>query len=109
MTQYIQVVTTVDDKAIAEKIAEILLQKRLVACAQIMPCLSKYHWQGTIEKSEEFLCIMKTRLELYPLVEQAIKENHPYEIPEILAVDVVSGEKKYLEWMDSELYINNDE
>jgi len=109
MANYIQVVTTVDNKDVAEKIAEILLQKRLVACVQIVPCMSKYYWQGVIEKSAEFLCIMKSRLELYPLVEQVIQENHPYELPEILAVEVVSGEKKYLEWMDSELSSNKDD
>ena len=103
MTKYIQVVTTVDDKNAAGKIAELILKKRLAACVQISPCQSMYRWQGNIERAEEYLCIIKSSLDLYPELEKAIREIHPYDVPEILAVEVVAGDSKYLEWLQQEL------
>jgi len=103
MTKYIQVVTTVDDKNAAGKIAELILKKRLAACVQIIPCQSMYRWQGNIERAEEYLCIIKSSLNLYPELDKAIREIHPYDVPEILAVEVVAGDSKYLEWLKQEL------
>ena len=103
MNDYIQVITTVDSRDIAEKIARDLLQKRLVACVQIIPCHSMYRWQGIIEKDGEYLCIMKSSREIFPELETAIKSVHPYEVPEILAVEVINGNSDYLNWMGQEL------
>ncbi|MDW7771897.1 MAG: divalent-cation tolerance protein CutA [Desulfobulbaceae bacterium] len=103
MTTYIQVVTTLNDKKTAAEIAGALLEKKLVACVQILPCQSMYRWQGKIEESEEYFCIMKSSSRLYPKLEKAIRESHPYDVPEILAVEVVAGNREYLDWLDQEL------
>jgi len=80
------------------------VEKRLAACAQVMgPLESTYWWEEKIEVAKEWLCTMKTRNDLYGELEAAIKEIHPYDVPEILAVPVVSGNKSYLEWVDREV------
>jgi periplasmic divalent cation tolerance protein len=103
MTNYLQVVTTVDDRNIAEKIAEVVLAKKLAACVQISSCRSIYRWQGKIEKAEEHLCVMKSSRMHYPELEREIREIHPYDVPEILAVEVVAGNRQYLDWLEQEL------
>ncbi len=103
MTPYLQVVTTVENKTQAETMARILLEKRLVACVQIVECDSMYHWQGKIESSGEYLCLMKTRTDLFASLRGAIEGLHPYEIPEILATPIVAGNTPYLQWLEQEL------
>jgi periplasmic divalent cation tolerance protein len=104
MTDAIQVVTTTATKSDAQAIATAVVGKRLAACAQIIgPITSTYWWQGNIETAEEWLCIMKSRQDLYDELEKAIRQAHPYDVPEILAVPVVQGSQDYLEWMDREL------
>ena len=88
----------------AQAIARALVEKRLAACVQIIgPITSTYWWQGEIETAEEWLCLIKTRADLFEQVEAAIKEVHPYDVPEILAVPVVAGSEDYLAWLDREL------
>lgn len=104
MTEYIQIFTTTEKKEEAERIASEVVGKRLAACAQVIgPIKSTYWWKEKIEKAEEWLCLMKSRNDLYDELEKAISRVHPYEVPEILAVPVVAGIKSYLEWMDSEV------
>jgi len=104
MTEFIQVITSAATKADAQAIATAVVGKRLAACAQIIgPITSTYWWQGNIETAEEWLCIMKSRQDLYDELEQAIRQVHPYKVPEILAIPVVLGSQDYLEWMDREL------
>lgn len=101
MPEAIQVMTTTDKEADAEKIAQALVEQRLAACVQILgPIRSTYRWQGKIESAHEWLCLVKTRRDLYPQVEQAIKAIHPYETPEILALPVIAGNPDYLQWLD---------
>jgi periplasmic divalent cation tolerance protein len=103
MTAYIEVHTTIDSKENAQKIAEAIVSQRLAACVQVSgPITSTYWWQGTVEQTEEWLCTAKTRKELYPALEQAIRAVHPYDVPEILSVDVVSGNNDYLDWVSQE-------
>ena len=104
MEEYIQVTTTADTKETAEKIATVLVQKRLAACVQIVgPISSVYWWKGKVEKTNEWLCIVKTRKNLYEAVEASIKANHTHEVPEIIAVPIVEGSKGYISWLDEEL------
>lgn len=104
MTEYIQVVTTTETKADARTIANTVVEKRLAGCAQIIgPITSTYWWQEKLEVSEEWLCVIKSRQDLYEELEEAIRKVHPYEVPEILAMPVTAGSKSYLEWLDSEL------
>lgn len=104
MGRYIQVLTTTGKREDAEKIARILLERRLAGCVQVVgPVSSLYWWKGGIEKAEEWLCIIKSREDLYEELEKTIRENHPYEIPEIIAMRIVFGNRSYLEWMNAEL------
>jgi periplasmic divalent cation tolerance protein len=103
MTHYIQVVTTTDSRETAETIAAAILAERLAACVQINQCQSWFHWQGKVEQAAEFRCTMKSRADLYPELEAAIRRLHPYEVPEILSTDVSAGAASYLAWLDQEL------
>ena len=104
MVKYIQVITVAGSKEEASKIAETAIQKRLAACAQVLgPVSSIYRWKGKIERAEELLCIMKTRAKVYLELESIIRQVHSYNVPEILAVPIVEGNKSYLSWLDSEV------
>ncbi|MBW1912381.1 MAG: divalent-cation tolerance protein CutA [Deltaproteobacteria bacterium] len=95
--------TTVDKEEDARKIARNIVEKRLAACAQVIgPITSTFWWKDKIDEVEEWLLILKTRNDLYGKLEKAIKEIHPYEVPEILALPVVAGNQDYLDWLDNE-------
>jgi periplasmic divalent cation tolerance protein len=104
MTEFIQLLTTTDSRPRADEIARALVEQRLAACVQVVgPVGSTFHWQGKIDIAEEWLCIAKTRADMYDRVEAAIRAVHTYHVPEILAVPVSAGFKGYLDWMSSEL------
>lgn len=104
MSRYIQVLTTTGGREEAVKIARILLERRLAGCVQVLgPVSSLYWWKGRIEEAEEWLCIIKSREDLYEELEKTIRENHSYEVPEIITMPIVSGSRSYLEWMSMEL------
>ncbi len=103
MTEYIQVTTTTETKEDAKKIAHSIVGKRLAACVQVIgPITSVYWWKDKIEEAGEWLCVMKSRQSLYSGLEKAIREIHPYEVPEIISVPIAGGGKSYLEWLDKE-------
>jgi periplasmic divalent cation tolerance protein len=100
----LQVLTATGSRAEAESIARVLVERRLAACVQVVgPVASVYRWHGNIETAEEWLCLAKTRQSHYAAVEQAIRELHSYEVPEILAVPVVAGNAAYLRWLNGEM------
>lgn len=104
MTEYIQVATTAGSREEAEKIATTLVQQRLAACVQISgPLTSLYRWQGKIERSEEYLCTIKSRENLFQELAGAIKAIHSYSVPEILALPILAADHDYLNWLDTEL------
>jgi len=103
MAEYIEVHTTTDSPEHAQTIARAIISRRLAACVQISgPITSVYWWQGQMEQAEEWLCTAKTRGTLYRELEQAIREVHTYDVPEILAVEVVAGNASYLDWVTQE-------
>lgn len=97
------VLTTTATKKDAERIADLLLEKKMAACVQILPITSKYRWKGGIESAGEFLCLIKTKDYMYGKVEKAIKEIHKYENPEIAAIHVSKVSQDYLAWLNSEV------
>lgn len=104
MHSVIQVITTTDKKADAERIARALVEGRLAACVQVIgPVLSTYRWKGRVETAEEWQCWAKTEAGLYEDVEKAIRAIHPYELPEIVAMPVLRGSPEYLDWLLQEL------
>lgn len=103
-TPFIQVVTTTANREDAQRVAAAALEQRLAACVQIAgPITSSYWWQGAIETAEEWWCVMKSRADLLPQLERAIRAVHPYDEPEILVTPVVAGSAGYLAWLDREL------
>ncbi len=103
MSEFIQVTTTASTKEEAGRIAKALLDRRLAACVQIAgPIESHYWWKGQLEQSAEWLCIIKTLRVKYASVEAAIRANHSYEVPEIVAVPIETGSAPYLAWLRGE-------
>ncbi|MGD0766061.1 MAG: divalent-cation tolerance protein CutA [Dehalococcoidia bacterium] len=104
MTDFLQVTTTTAERADAEKIAKALVERRLAACVQILgPIASTYRWKRVVENAVEWLCLIKTEKRLLPELEQAIKEVHPYETPEILATAIEAGSRDYFAWLSDTL------
>ena len=104
MIEYMQVTTTVSNKEEAEKISRTVVEKRLSGCVQIIgPITSTYWWKQKIETAEEWLCIMKSRVDLYRELEYVIKNVHSYDVPEILVTKIAKGSKNYLNWLEKEL------
>lgn len=102
MGEAIQVFVTVAEAAQAERLAQSLVEARLAGCVQVIgPIRSVYRWEGAVETAQEWLCLIKTRADLYPALEQAIRAQHPYEVPEILAVPVSAGLEAYLAWLSA--------
>lgn len=100
MTDFIQIVTTVDAEEGARTIARRLVETGLAACAQIIgPITSTYVWKGNIETAQEWQCLIKTRRDLFEKISKAIKDMHPYEVPEIVVFPVSDGGKEYMNWM----------
>ena len=99
----ILVCTNLPDQASAENMAQHLITAKLAACVNIMaPCTSIYHWQGKIESVTEIPLLIKTTRQLYAAVEAAIRELHPYELPEIIYVTVDGGLPTYIQWIQQE-------
>ncbi|MGC3969245.1 MAG: divalent-cation tolerance protein CutA [Pirellulales bacterium] len=101
MTDHILVVTTFSKRDEAEAAAAELVDRGLVACAQVAgPILSVYRWQGKTERNEEAVLTLKTRSDRFEAVEEALLELHSYETPEIIALPIIAGHTAYLNWID---------
>ncbi|MGA8005471.1 MAG: divalent-cation tolerance protein CutA [Burkholderiales bacterium] len=97
------VLTNLPDLAAAEALATQLVERRVAACVNILsPCRSVYRWRGDVQHDEEYPLLIKTTLESYPALEQAIRAGHPYELPEIVAVPIERGLPEYLRWLAEE-------
>jgi periplasmic divalent cation tolerance protein len=101
---HIIVLTTTPSREEAEKIAKILLEEKLIACANIIgPAYSLFWWQGKIDTAQEHLILMKTRRDLFGKVSERVKTLHSYQVPEIIATRIIEGSKDYLKWLDEGL------
>ncbi len=95
------VLTTYPDSKSAMKAAELLVEKNLAKCVNVMALESSiYKWKGKLKKGKEFLLIIKAADSFYPKIELAIKTDHPYELPEVIELPVTGGLKSYLDWVD---------
>jgi periplasmic divalent cation tolerance protein len=100
MTEALVVITTTETNEDAERLARLLVERELAACVQVLPQItSVYSWQGKLEQATESLLLIKTTRAAYPRLETAIKENHPYQTPEIIAMPVEAGSNGYLNWL----------
>jgi len=106
---HIIVLVTTGTKEEAKKITRNLLDRKLIACANIMgPVSSLFRWKEKINQENEFLVLMKTRSALFEKLATAIKQIHSYEVPEIIAVPITKGEPSYLEWLNGSLRKGED-
>ncbi len=102
LPEAIVVVTTVEDQKGGEAMGQMLVERELAACVQVLPAMtSVYRWQEQIQYATESLLLIKTTRELYVAVEAAIKAQHRYQMPEIIALPVVAGSTDYLTWLRS--------
>lgn len=99
----ILILTTFGKKTEAVKIGKALLEKKLIACYNLFPVDSSYRWKGKIVDDKELLMIIKTKDKNFAKVEDFIKGNHSYEIPEIVAIKAEKVGKPYLKWLMEEL------
>ena len=103
MNEFVQVVTTTEREEDARRIADLLVEKRLAACVQIVgPITSVYRWKGQVESAQEWQCQIKTRQSLLDDLFDAIRAAHPYEVPEIVALPIVAGSQEYLTWLEEQ-------
>ena len=94
------VLVTAPNLKVARKLAKIILQARLVACANLVPQIeSHYWWRGKLESAAEVLIILKTTPARLPQLQKCVLKNHPYETPEFVVLPVTSGNKQYLDWV----------
>lgn len=97
------VLTNCPDEETAGRIAVALVENRLAACVNALPEVeSTYRWQGKVEQAVEVPLLVKCTRERYAAVEEAIRQLHPYTVPEIIAVPVVAGFAPYLRWVADE-------
>jgi periplasmic divalent cation tolerance protein len=93
------VLTTLPNAEIAGRLAHELVEARLAACVNVLsPCSSIYRWQDAVQEDGEIPLIIKTTAERYAALETFLRENHPYQVPEIIAIDVNDGLPDYLRW-----------
>jgi periplasmic divalent cation tolerance protein len=94
------VLCTCPDLASAERIAETLVGERLAACVNILPGLTSiYRWENQTQRDTELLLLIKTQQTVYSRLEARIRELHPYQIPEIIALPIQAGSAAYLDWI----------
>lgn len=94
------VLTSISSADEAEALAEALVNARLAACVQILPPMtSVYFWEGEVRREREHLLLIKTLAEKYDTLETFIRENHPYDVPEIIAISAEKVSEAYLSWM----------
>jgi periplasmic divalent cation tolerance protein len=97
------VLCTVPSEDVGASLARTLVEERLVACVNIVPGLrSIYRFQGVVEDERELLLVLKTSAARYPELEHRIRELHPYEVCEVIALDVAAGSQPYLDWLSAE-------
>lgn len=103
MTEVRIAYSTIGDASAARQIARQLVEERLAACVNILPAMrSVFRWQGMVQEEREALMIIKTIAPRYAELETWLLANHPYDVPEILALPVAGGSATYLDWMTEE-------
>lgn len=103
-TDFCIVLCSTPDQDIAKRIATHLVDHKLAGCVNIIPNLTSiYRWQDKLCEETEYLMLIKTKHSCYSELEKAIKNSHPYEIPEIILLNVEQGLPEYLKWLADSL------
>lgn len=97
---HIVIFVTAKDGAQANKIAEKLVAEKLVACANIVPGVqSIFRWEGKVDRAQEVLLILKSRRRHFPAIVKSVQALHSYDVPEVIALPIIEGNKDYLNWL----------
>ena len=97
------VLTNLPDQSSAEKLAHALIESRAAACVNVLAaCCSIYRWQGAVETTDEIPLLIKTTAANYPQVEEIVRAQHPYDLPELIAIPITHGLPAYLSWLTTE-------
>ena len=100
MSPALVVLVTCPDRAVAKRLAEALVRRRLAACVNIVPGIqSVFRWKGKVEQASEILLLVKTTAKAFQRLRRAILKLHPYDVPEIIALPVQAGHPAYLAWV----------
>lgn len=103
-TELLTVFVTAPDVEVAERMGRILVEERLIACANVVQdVLSLYRWEGEVQRDSEALVIMKTTADALAALEARVVELHPYDVPEVLALPVLGGHGAYMEWVRAQV------
>ena len=101
MSGHVVALSTVGSAEDADRIARALVERRLAACVNVVPgVVSHYRWKGELQRDEERLLVIKTRAERIDALREALRELHPYELPELVAFEISAGSAEYLKWLD---------
>ena len=104
MEEFTVLFITTSNREEADKIANVLLNQRKVACVNIVPAVNSFFWwQGKLNSAQESLLLVKTKASLLPEIISLVKEVHSYEVPEIIALPIIGGNQDYLEWIGKEV------
>jgi periplasmic divalent cation tolerance protein len=103
MGQYSVILVTAPSREEAEAIAQTLISAKLAACVTLLPVHSVYTWQGEIQKEDEWQLLIKSQLDRFPQLEAKIREVHSYEVPEIIALPILTGSQSYLSWISEQV------
>jgi len=101
MTNYCIVITTTCSREEADILTEAILNQKLAACIQISEIESRYFWDGKLERNYEYKLEIKTTKDNLSKLKEFIKSKHSYEVPEIVAIPIIDGNKEYFDWVDS--------
>ncbi len=102
--EYVVILVTAGNEEEGRRIARGLLKEKCIACINIIPRIdSHFLWKGKIERASEALLIVKTKKPYLKKVTKLVKELHSYEVPEIIALPIVGGNKDYLDWIEEEV------
>jgi periplasmic divalent cation tolerance protein len=97
---YAVVLVTAKDSAEAQKIANALLEKKLIACANLISGVqSLFWWEGKIDQAQEVLLVLKTKVSQVSEITKNVKALHSYDVPEVIALPIVAGNEDYLKWI----------
>ena len=102
--EYSLVITTCADKITAKQLAAAIVQRRLAACVQLFPIESIYVWNGEVCNDNEAVLFIKTKTNLFENLAAAIRENHSYDVPEIIRLPIDGGLPEYLRWIDGTIH-----
>ncbi|XP_050311341.1 protein CutA homolog [Anthonomus grandis grandis] len=106
-SQHSAVYVTAPTEEVAKKIAHGLVKEKLAACANIIPKITSiYEWENKINEDSEVLMMIKTRASALDELTKYVKENHPYQVCEVIAVPIVHGNEAYLKWIDEVVPLN---